>query len=68
MVNPRLPFATRTIIHRIQKSMREEFKPLRETCATRTVPAAETESMGLQADALAPRHGRHLIKPPGRYV
>ena len=36
---------------RIQKSMKEEFNPLIKSCATRTVPAAETESIGLQADA-----------------
>jgi hypothetical protein len=37
--------------HRIQRSMREEFNPLIKFCGTRTVPAAETKSMGLQADA-----------------
>jgi hypothetical protein len=31
--------------------MREEFNPLIKSCATRTVPAAETKSIGLQADA-----------------
>jgi hypothetical protein len=36
---------------RIQKSMREEFNSLIKSCATWTVPAAETESIGLQADA-----------------
>ena len=36
---------------RIQKSMREEFNTLIKSCATRTVPAAETKSIGLQADA-----------------
>jgi hypothetical protein len=35
----------------IQKSMREEFKPLIESSATRTDPAAETKSIGLPADA-----------------
>jgi hypothetical protein len=30
--------------------MREEFNPLIKSCATRTVPAAETKSIGLQAD------------------
>jgi hypothetical protein len=40
--------------HRIQKSMREEFNPLIKSCATRTVPAAKTKSIGLQADALVP--------------
>jgi hypothetical protein len=34
--------------------MREEFNPLIKSCATRTVPAAETKSIGLQADALVP--------------
>ena len=37
--------------HRIQKSMREESNRLIKSCATRTVPAAETKSIGLQADA-----------------
>ena len=36
---------------RIQKSMREECKPFIKICDTRTVPAAETKSIGLQADA-----------------
>jgi hypothetical protein len=36
---------------RIQKSMREEFNPLIKSCCTGTVPAAETKSIGLQADA-----------------
>jgi hypothetical protein len=31
--------------------MREEFNILIKSCATRTVPATETKSMGLQADA-----------------
>jgi hypothetical protein len=31
--------------------MREEFNLLIKSCGTRTVPAAETESIGLQADA-----------------
>jgi hypothetical protein len=31
--------------------MREEFNPLIKSYATRTVPAAETKSIGLQADA-----------------
>jgi hypothetical protein len=31
--------------------MREEFNPLIKSCGTRTVPAAETKSIGLQADA-----------------
>ena len=39
---------------RIQKSMREEFHLLIKSCATRTVPAAKTKSIGLQADALVP--------------
>jgi hypothetical protein len=34
-----------------QKSMREKFDPLIKSCGTRTVPAAETKSIGLQADA-----------------
>ena len=37
--------------NRPEKSMRENFNPLIKSCATRTVPAAETESIGLQADA-----------------
>ena len=36
---------------RIQKSMREEFNLLIKFCCTRTDPAAETKSIGLQADA-----------------
>jgi hypothetical protein len=35
---------------RIQRSMGEEFDPLIKYCCTRTVPAAETKSIGLQAD------------------
>jgi len=31
--------------------MREEFNQLIKSCATRTVPAAETKPIGLQADA-----------------
>jgi len=31
--------------------MREEFNPLIKICNTQTVPAAETESIGLPADA-----------------
>ena len=31
--------------------MREKFNPLIKSCGTRTVPAAETKSIGLQADA-----------------
>jgi hypothetical protein len=31
--------------------MREEFNPLIKSCANRTVPATETKSIGLQADA-----------------
>jgi len=31
--------------------MIDKFIPLIETCATRTGPAAKTESIGLQADA-----------------
>jgi hypothetical protein len=34
----------------IQKSMREKFNLLIKFCVTRTVPAAETKSIGLQAD------------------
>jgi hypothetical protein len=36
---------------RIQKSMREEFNLLIKSCGTRTDPAAETASIGLQANA-----------------
>jgi hypothetical protein len=31
--------------------MREKFNPLIKICGTRTVPAAETKSIGLAADA-----------------
>ena len=51
MVDPRLPFATRTILFQLQKSMEEEFNKLIKICATRTVPATKTKSIGLQADA-----------------
>jgi hypothetical protein len=34
--------------------MREKFNPFIKYCATRTVPVAETKSMGLAADALVP--------------
>jgi hypothetical protein len=37
--------------HSIQKSMIEEFNPFIKSCGTRTDPAAETKSIGLQADA-----------------
>jgi hypothetical protein len=37
--------------NRPQKSMREKFTPLIKFCATRTVPATKTKSIGLQADA-----------------
>jgi hypothetical protein len=40
--------------HSIQKSMIEEFNPFIKSCGTRTVPAAETKSIGLPADALVP--------------
>jgi hypothetical protein len=36
---------------RIQKSMREIYIPLIKFCCTRIVPAAETNSIGLQANA-----------------
>ena len=36
---------------RIQKSMRENFQQLIKSCVTRTDPATETKSIGLQADA-----------------
>jgi hypothetical protein len=36
---------------RIQRSMREEFNSHIKSCATWTVPATETKSIGLQADA-----------------
>jgi hypothetical protein len=39
--------------------MREEFNTLIKFCGTRTVPAAETKSIGLQADALVPRFCSH---------
>jgi hypothetical protein len=34
--------------------MGEEFAPLIKSCCIWTVPAAETKSIGLQADALVP--------------
>ena len=51
IVDPRLPFATRTILSQPQKSMGEKIILLIKSCVTRTVPAAETKSIGLQADA-----------------
>ena len=36
---------------RILKSMREEFDQLIKSCTTGTISAAETKSIGLQADA-----------------
>jgi len=55
-VGPRLPFATRTILSPLQKSMREAFDLLINSCGTRPDsyrddPAAETKSMGQWADA-----------------
>jgi hypothetical protein len=47
--------------NRSQKSMREGFNPLIKSCCIRTVPAAETKSIGLQADALVVMvFARHL--------
>jgi hypothetical protein len=41
--------------------MRVNINPLIKSCATRTVPATETRSIGLQADALVPCFfARHL--------
>jgi hypothetical protein len=37
-----------------QKSLRLNINPLIKPCCTRTVPAAETKSIGLPADALVP--------------
>ena len=43
--------------------MREEFNPLIKSCATRTVPATKTKSIGLQADArVVMVFARHLDK------
>ena len=39
---------------RPQKSMRVRSSQRIKFCGTRTVPAAETKSMGLQANALVP--------------
>jgi len=39
------------LIDQPQKSMRVNINPLIKFCGTRTVPAAETKSIGLQADA-----------------
>ena len=47
--------------------MREEFNLLIKPCATWTVPAAETKTIGLQAYASANRRNTNSIKPPGRY-
>jgi hypothetical protein len=40
------------LLNQPQKSMREKYNPLIKFCCTLTVPAAETQSIGLQADAL----------------
>ena len=40
------------LLNRPPKSMRVKSSPLIKFCGTRTVPAAETKSMGLAADAL----------------
>ena len=39
------------LLHRPQKSMREKFNPLIKSGGTRTVPTAETTSIGLAANA-----------------
>jgi hypothetical protein len=44
----------------IQKSIREEFNPLIKTCVTRTNPATETKSIGLQANVGALFFARHI--------
>jgi hypothetical protein len=41
----------RLLLDQPLKSMGEKFNQLIKSCVTRTVPAAETESIGLQADA-----------------
>jgi hypothetical protein len=40
--------------------MREELKPLIKSCGTPTDPAAETKSIGLQADLPAGRQALEL--------
>jgi hypothetical protein len=45
--------------------MREIFNPLIKSCGTRTVPAAETKSIGLPADA--PPAGGLACLPAGRF-
>jgi hypothetical protein len=42
------------IRNRPPKSMRVDIDPLIKSCGTTTNPAAETKSIGLPADALAP--------------
>jgi hypothetical protein len=39
------------LLNQPQKSMREKYNPLIKFCCTLTVPAAETQSIGLSADA-----------------
>jgi hypothetical protein len=39
------------LLNRPQKSMREKFNLLIKSCGTQTVPAAETKSIGLAANA-----------------
>ena len=50
VVDPRLPFATRTISQSALMSMRVNSFQLIKFCCTQTDPATETESIGLQAD------------------
>jgi hypothetical protein len=52
------------LLNRPQKSMREKSNPLIITLGTRTDPAAETMSMGLQADAQVVMV---FASPPGQF-
>ena len=47
----RLPFATQTISRSAPKIYASNTSQLIKSCFTRTVPAAKTKSIGLQADA-----------------
>jgi len=53
---------------RIQRSMKDEFNPLIKFCATRTVPASETKSIGLQADPAFGEGRRSVVMVFARHL
>ena len=57
--------------NRPEKSMRVSINPLIKSCATQTVPAAETKSIGLRADAepaLSGAKGCLIFCSPSRHL